>query len=256
MNKFLALASIVLIGSAVNGHEQVVNEWEPITLDDETFSKLVVDIHDGKGGVVSDKAWFIKFYAPWCGHCQRLAPTWAEFGKLHEGDLNVAKVDCTTDGGKPLCSAMEVRGYPSLLFFPGKNDIPEGEKAKAIKYTGGRVIEEFEKFAFAGGWKSVGEDNFIPFNTDAVEKWGRWAAQQKTGLMKEIDAAWGKLGFYQYVPAPYHYYAVTTLCVLPFIFMITILCCLFEDDTPTKTVYKQDGTTSPKKVANKPEKLE
>ena len=121
-------------------------------LDDASFSKLVVDIHDGKGATVSDKAWFIKFYAPWCGHCQRMAPTWSEFAKLHEDDLNVAKVDCTSDGGKPLCSAMEVRGYPTLLFFPGKNDIPAGEKAKAIKYSGGRVMEEFEKFAFAGGW--------------------------------------------------------------------------------------------------------
>ena len=70
---------------------------------------------------VSDKGWFVKFYAPWCGHCKSLAPTWSEFKRLHYDDLNVAKVDCTSSEGSPLCSMMEVRGYPSLLFFPGKD---------------------------------------------------------------------------------------------------------------------------------------
>jgi thioredoxin-like negative regulator of GroEL len=42
---------------------------EPVQLTDENFQSLVEK--DGK-----DQVWFIKFFAPWCGHCKHLRPTW------------------------------------------------------------------------------------------------------------------------------------------------------------------------------------
>ena len=109
-------------------------DWEPAHLDFATFSDKVIKLGEDGGALLSDKGWFVKFYAPWCGHCQRLAPTWSEFNRLHGEEVNVARVDCTSDGGQALCSKMEVRGYPTLLYFPPKDKGVSGAKSQAIKY--------------------------------------------------------------------------------------------------------------------------
>jgi|TARA_B110000285_G_scaffold139096_1_gene155664 hypothetical protein len=51
-----------------------------------------------------------------------MSAAWGEFADKHReaGDLNVGKVDCTSDGGKNICQDYDVRGYPTILFFPGK----------------------------------------------------------------------------------------------------------------------------------------
>ncbi len=62
---------------------------------------------------------FIKFYAPWCGHCKKLAPVWSELADelKHNKQVSIGQVDCTQ--AQDLCKKLEVTGYPTLKSFHG-----------------------------------------------------------------------------------------------------------------------------------------
>ena len=61
---------------------------------------------------VSSEPTFVKFYAPWCHHCQKLAPTWIELAAALTGVANVAEVNCDLHG--EFCRKQEVEGFPVL----------------------------------------------------------------------------------------------------------------------------------------------
>jgi protein disulfide-isomerase len=98
---------------------------EPLTA--EKFQKAVTNTLD---------PWFIKFYAPWCHHCQALAPTWHNLARQMRGKLNVGEVNCDVE--KKLCKDAGVRGYPTMLFFRG------GER---IEYEGLRGLGDLLDYA-------------------------------------------------------------------------------------------------------------
>eukprot|EP00919_Chromeraceae_sp_WS-2016_P066261 GHVR01156784.1.p1 GENE.GHVR01156784.1~~GHVR01156784.1.p1 ORF type:complete len:414 (-),score=94.94 GHVR01156784.1:160-1401(-) len=106
---------------------------EVITLTDSNFDKLVY----------ADKkaVWFIKFYAPWCGHCKSLAPIWESSGKILKGKVMMGKVDVTVE--KVLGSRFGIQSFPTLKLFPSgeKND------GAAIDYSEGRTEGDIVHFA-------------------------------------------------------------------------------------------------------------
>lgn len=83
---------------------------------------------------------FVKFFAPWCGHCKRMAPTWEELAKKFVGnsEVNIVKVDCTLEGNKQLCNDEEVDGFPSIYLYQNGKKISE--------YNGSRSLEDLHDF--------------------------------------------------------------------------------------------------------------
>lgn len=80
--------------------------------------------------------WFIKFYAPWCHHCQAMAPNWQGMAREMQGKLNIGEVNCDVD--KRLCKDVKVRGYPTIYFFQA------GER---IEYDGLRGLGDLIHYA-------------------------------------------------------------------------------------------------------------
>lgn len=61
---------------------------------------------------------FVKFYAPWCGHCKAMAPAYsklAEKMKNQENGIPIAKVDATIE--KDLAEKYQIQGFPTLKMF-------------------------------------------------------------------------------------------------------------------------------------------
>jgi protein disulfide-isomerase A1 len=96
--------------------------------------------------VVFDKemAWFVKFYAPWCGHCKQLSPIWDKLAETFiaekKDDIVVAKMDATINE----LSHSKVRSFPTIrLYRKGTNEFGE--------YNGERTLEGIKKFVETDG---------------------------------------------------------------------------------------------------------
>lgn len=111
MRTFFALAT------TVSATELTSSSWES-----ETSGKMI----------------FVKFFAPWCGHCKNMKPAW---DKLMEETKNekylIADVDCIGTG-KDLCSEHGVQGFPTIKY---------GEATALEDYKGGRDYDSLKKFA-------------------------------------------------------------------------------------------------------------
>jgi len=101
-----------------------------VDLSDNTFDSVVLD---------DSKHVFVEFYAPWCGHCKNLAPTYESFGTVFatEEDVVIARIDA--DSQRESGTKYDVNGFPTLKWFP-KDD------KSGIDYQGGRDLQDLVDF--------------------------------------------------------------------------------------------------------------
>mmetsp|Transcript_13095 Transcript_13095/g.36833 ORF Transcript_13095/g.36833 Transcript_13095/m.36833 type:complete len:378 (-) Transcript_13095:658-1791(-) len=142
----------------------------------------------------------VEFYAPWCGHCKRLAPEYekAATALKEEGSTIVlAKVDATEDNNKDLAGKFGVRGYPTLKVFRG------GNTEKPADYEGPREADGIIKHVK----KISGPASTLLETTEAVEAFKSGedipivayfesaAGEAVDAFMKAIDSLRSDYGF-------------------------------------------------------------
>lgn len=112
----------------------------------EDVVALTPDTFDNEVG--KERGALVEFYAPWCGHCKKLAPEYEKLGTNFKRAKSVliAKVDC--DEHKSLCSKYGVSGFPTIKWFPKGSLEP-------TDYKGGRTTEELAEFVNNEGGTNV-----------------------------------------------------------------------------------------------------
>ena len=104
--------------------------------------------------IKSDSLWIVEFYAPWCGHCQRLTPEYTKAAKALKGVVKVrASFDVVgvlsnvqlflcqigavnADDHKSLGGQYQVQGFPTIKIFGLNKNKPEdyqGERTAKVR---------------------------------------------------------------------------------------------------------------------------
>lgn len=164
----MSTKSVFLIAVCLN--------FASVLADDEHASTAINFNEESFGEKVANKPHFVMFFAPWCGHCKRLAPTWEDLSVKYnekdedEQDVLIGKVDCTIETA--LCSAQEVTGYPTLKFF--KSGVDSG-----VKHRGQRDLHNLVKFINEQmGYEQPEEPEIVP--EDPVVDTGLYVLNDKS----------------------------------------------------------------------------
>ncbi|KRY49306.1 Protein disulfide-isomerase TMX3, partial [Trichinella britovi] len=107
------------------------------SVSDFHISSAVVELDDKF--MKENEIHLVMFYAPWCGHCKRLMPTWEQVAlTLSNEPITVGKLDCTKHTS--VTSELKINGYPTVR-------IPE-VRPLSDRYELVRVCEKLKKMAF------------------------------------------------------------------------------------------------------------
>ena len=121
------------------------------------FEKFVVD--DIKRDVL------VVYYAAYCGHCTRLAPTIRELGTRlrHYGQtLKIVRIDAHMNEIRNVF----VQGYPTIRLYKPVDARMELDKRDQVEYQGDRTLEDFLRFLHENAKHPFDENATPPSETD------------------------------------------------------------------------------------------
>ncbi|CAM1504883.1 Fc.00g024740.m01.CDS01 [Cosmosporella sp. VM-42] len=122
------LTALAAVLAALPGTNAMYSKSSPVLqLNAKSYRSLIEN---------SNYTSIVEFYAPWCGHCKNLKPVYEKAAKNLDGLAKVAAIDCDDDDNKQFCSAMGVKGFPTLkIVKPSKS----GGKPVVEDYNGART---------------------------------------------------------------------------------------------------------------------
>jgi len=100
-------------------------------LDDSNFNEVALD---------PTKDVLVEFYAPWCGHCKKLAPDYEKVAKAFANEPNVVIANFDADANKEAAAKYGVTGFPTIKWF-GKNS-----KESPVTYDRARDVDAFVNY--------------------------------------------------------------------------------------------------------------
>ncbi|NXY85889.1 PDIA2 isomerase, partial [Alcedo cyanopectus] len=135
---WLLVLSLSWLGPALGSEEKeaevVAEEEEDKVLSDELEEEdgvLVLHEHNFARALSEHQLLLVEFYAPWCGHCQQLAPAFAQAATTLRNESSPAwlgKVDAMAQTA--LASEFGITSYPTLKLFR------DGNRTHPLAYTG------------------------------------------------------------------------------------------------------------------------